>query len=569
VTLAKTPTGLYISDKTDGSVEIKWNKNGNPGWTRYGIAMSEDNFGVNIDTVVSYGDNHTALTKNVAGLAGITTYWFRVWAYNEEGVETAFDGTVSTVTASESVAPAQITTLSAIVSVFARTIDLSLPPYGDTGYSEAWSVTGLEDATVYYFAIKACDEIPNFSVCSNEASARTKLSDIIKPEIIYFRPPDGAIGVAISTKILLGFSELMNEEETEKAVEVRAIKDNLGRNTNTVVTIKDNLGRNTNTVVNVSFTWTGSTLCLSVSLKNNHTYKIVVSSAQAKDLANNCLEEGAEKTFTTIMAYDSENVVAAVDSGGKKLYEIEIEPNALPVDSYIRISTSPLTSSDKAHPAAIRRAEAKSPKFGDAYHFSIPGTMREFNAYDADDNYRDENFSADVKITIPYKDKGNGIVDGTFPPIRERTLAIYWLDERHNLWVKIPSSEVDVETDTVSACIPHFSVYTVMGQNSWDLSNAKAFPVPYIAGKDVKGHDTDPPDTIIFTELSSLCTIKIYTITGELVRCLEHSDATSPAIGQEYWDVKNDDGDAVASEVYIYYICNARQNKTGKLIIIR
>ncbi|MFH1353232.1 MAG: FG-GAP-like repeat-containing protein [bacterium] len=722
VTLANSLSGLYVSGRTNTSIELKWSENGNPGWTHYGIARSTNNFSVNIDTIVSYENDFIVATKTFGELSELTTYWFRVWAYNEEKCETAFVS-VSTMTVAESIAPAQTDTLSALTGEFTGTIDLSWtapaddendygsgsvsgyvvkyatfsaaslggdttlwwglaevipvpkpPPHGQVGSVETLTVTGLGDEMTYYFILKAYDEIPNYSICSNSAYAETRLSDSESPakitslsaassisksidlswiapgddgtagtvsgyvvkyatfsasslggdttlwwdnvdaaspkpaphkeagledyltvtgfensttyyfavrsyderdntsplsneacmntgvlEITYFRPADGSLGVAVGTEILIGFSKLMSTETVKSAVQIKAVKDNMGRSTNTVVSPG-------------SFSWFGSTFAfIALSLMNNYTYGITVSSMTAKDLSGAYLEETQSRSFTTIMARNSENVVAAVDSGGKELYRIELEPGALPVDTYVKTSTSPSSNPIRANILSIERAEEKTPKFGDAYHFSIPGTMREFNAYDAGGEYRDDNFSAGVRITIPYSAKNSpGIVDETSPPIRERTLSIYWLDEEHNLWVRIPSSEVDEDDNTVSAEIPHFSVYAVMGTNSWDLSNAYAFPVPYVDGKDADGHDTVPSNTIIFNNLSSVCTIKIYTITGELVRKIDHNDATSTAgIAREYWDVKNDKGEAGASEVYIYYIHNAKQHKTGKLIVIR
>ena len=60
-------------------------------------------------------------------------------------------------------------------------------------------------------------------------------------------------------------------------------------------------------------------------------------------------------------------------------------------------------------------------------------------------------------------------------------------------------------------------------------------------------------------------TIKIYTITGELVQLLQ-TDANADPV---QWNVKNKSGDNVASGVYIYQIKNSFSEKRGKLVIIR
>lgn len=93
-----------------------------------------------------------------------------------------------------------------------------------------------------------------------------------------------------------------------------------------------------------------------------------------------------------------------------------------------------------------------------------------------------------------------------------------------------------------------------------DLSAAHAFPVPFIPSQ---GH-TD----ITFTRLTARCTIRIYTISGELVKTLVKDSGAS----DEYsWSpVVNDDGQSVASGVYLYHI-HSSDGKTavGKLMIIK
>ena len=82
-----------------------------------------------------------------------------------------------------------------------------------------------------------------------------------------------------------------------------------------------------------------------------------------------------------------------------------------------------------------------------------------------------------------------------------------------------------------------------------------ASPVPF---KPSLGHNS-----IRFSNLAGDATIKIFTITGELVKEIRTSNASYD------WEVKNQDGAAVASGVYLYQIKNAESEKRGKLVIIR
>lgn len=90
------------------------------------------------------------------------------------------------------------------------------------------------------------------------------------------------------------------------------------------------------------------------------------------------------------------------------------------------------------------------------------------------------------------------------------------------------------------------------------LSQAHAFPVPLETNK--------MPSVITFSDLALTCTIRIYTISGELVKTIAHTNNT---LGQEAWDTKNEDGNLVASGAYIYCIQSSSDNKQGILMIIR
>ncbi len=98
-TLAAAPVNLQVTEVYSSSITLVWENGGNPEWTRYGVARAEDeNFTVNHTTVVTFTDNLTQLTVTVTGLGGSTTYYFRVWAYNGDGVESGYSNIVSILT---------------------------------------------------------------------------------------------------------------------------------------------------------------------------------------------------------------------------------------------------------------------------------------------------------------------------------------------------------------------------------------------------------------------------------------------------------------------------------------
>ena len=73
---------------------------------------------------------------------------------------------------------------------------------------------------------------------------------------------------------------------------------------------------------------------------------------------------------------------------------------------------------------------------------------------------------------------------------------------------------------------------------------------------------------ITFSNLPSECDIKIYTVSGSLVRQLHHSDLTGP-VAQQVWDGNTSGGEHAASGVYLWRVESSADSKNGKLMVIR
>ncbi|MBI5596961.1 MAG: T9SS type A sorting domain-containing protein [Elusimicrobia bacterium] len=93
-----------------------------------------------------------------------------------------------------------------------------------------------------------------------------------------------------------------------------------------------------------------------------------------------------------------------------------------------------------------------------------------------------------------------------------------------------------------------------------DLSAAHPYPVPFIP---TQGHDK-----IIFTRLTARVTIRIYTLSGELVKTINKDSAVSDRM--PWTPVANEQGEPLASGVYLYHI-QSTDGKTasGKLMVIK
>jgi len=87
-TMANSPTNFSVSSTTYNSVFLSWTAS--PDATCYGISKSTDNFSLNISTIVAFSDNLTATTTAAYNLAPDTTYYFRLWSYNSNGVASSY-----------------------------------------------------------------------------------------------------------------------------------------------------------------------------------------------------------------------------------------------------------------------------------------------------------------------------------------------------------------------------------------------------------------------------------------------------------------------------------------------
>ena len=131
---------------------------------------------------------------------------------------------------------------------------------------------------------------------------------------------------------------------------------------------------------------------------------------------------------------------------------------------------------------------------------------------------------------------------------------------------------------------PYYNVYhalSVPGKSRTDTTyhlNVKVVPNPYIV---FNGWEkTTSQRYVRFTHLPSTCTIRIYTLAGDLVRVIQHTDTKTQPLdqgGTETWDFTNQSpgtsgtqitGQLIASGVYIYYVQSPVGDCIGKFAVI-
>jgi hypothetical protein len=181
--------------------------------------------------------------------------------------------------------------------------------------------------------------------------------------------------------------------------------------------------------------------------------------------------------------------------------------------------------------------------------------------FDTKGKMRSAAYGGDVRLSFDITkeakvENGTSYMKGT--SIRTKDLAIYELDQRTGVWNKMPDSQVDELTGTVSVPLRHNGTYALGGSPNYDLSSAHAYPVPYRPGRD--------PNGIRFSGISNQGSIKIFTLDGQLVKSFTFDSGP----GWVEWNpVTSDGGDPVGSDVYLYVIENDQQRKVGKLMVIR
>ena len=104
---------------------------------------------------------------------------------------------------------------------------------------------------------------------------------------------------------------------------------------------------------------------------------------------------------------------------------------------------------------------------------------------------------------------------------------------------------------TVVAPAPTYQDPARMSQ---DLAKINVFPNPYFGGNTAEEGAFN--HYVTFSHLPFKATIKIFTITGELVRTIEHqnTNASDFDFSFERWDLRNSNGLPVASGVYLVHI---------------
>jgi hypothetical protein len=96
-----------------------------------------------------------------------------------------------------------------------------------------------------------------------------------------------------------------------------------------------------------------------------------------------------------------------------------------------------------------------------------------------------------------------------------------------------------------------------------NLERVSVVPNPYRANE---VWETSGKSEVHFINLPTSATIKIYTVSGDLVRELRHSDSVRDF---ETWDLNSGAGQAVASGIYMYRVSTPSYHFQSRFVVIR
>jgi hypothetical protein len=103
------------------------------------------------------------------------------------------------------------------------------------------------------------------------------------------------------------------------------------------------------------------------------------------------------------------------------------------------------------------------------------------------------------------------------------------------------------------------------------VNNIRVVPNPYIISATWERKRLGDPQLgepirdIAFTNLPGQCTITIYTLDGNLVKTIQHTNAS----GSEFWDLRSFSNQLIATGVYFYHVKSDVGERVGKFAVVR
>ncbi len=571
-TQAQPPQGTTGTTLHQTNPPHSWDPRQNPAATVYQLQRSTDPaFLVPSTSVV-------ATSYLAASLIGPTTYYFRVRAVNGDGVATEFDTVASTFVAGDPPLPpsglsavplggfririgwnpspsSQVAAYRLYTDSGSGVIDYTLHLASFPAQTTSYTTGLLSSGTAYRFGLRALDDIGqeerNFSVTASAAA----LESLGGARAVIAAPTGVKVwGDRVSVLAALGAGA--PEQVREVRFQYKPSTSALWVDIPAAGSERPNPDPSPPYYIH----WNAGALApadyelravaydaAGVADGSPPSVSVVVSPAY--DLRETAVAGG--KVQKDAVAYNSvPTSVAAAAPDADFTATAEIPAGAF--------SASTLTVTAVSNPSLLPPSDSGVRPTGMALEVSLSNGQSALSS------------GRLAAISFVYPDKnGDGIVDGT--QYRADSLAVFAYDPAGSKWRKEAASSIDKTNRRITASTSHFSFFGVFQPVSGDLDSARVYPNPFVpeGGNPDQGHPYTAGDLnsgVVFDNLPEKASIRIYTVTGQLVRELS-SEATS---GRMRWDAKNSDGDAVASGVYLAVLSSpGLKSSVKKVAIVR
>ena len=140
-----------------------------------------------------------------------------------------------------------------------------------------------------------------------------------------------------------------------------------------------------------------------------------------------------------------------------------------------------------------------------------------------------------------------------------------WSNANPEHWSS-PNGYQSLETSRGTTILDPNYVQIYPGVHAQDITeNIKVVPNPYISRSNF--NEDKYIRRIRFTNLPSVCTISIFTISGEQVFTLNHQ---SEMDGNEWWDLRTINNQEIAPGLYVYVVqAEGADDFIGKFAVVR
>jgi len=561
-TLPNKPYNLKCLGKTVSSINLSWTP-GEGGAFCYGIERSTD--GINYSFIVEWIDTYR-VNNFIDGvltppLLEYTTYWYRVIAYNSDGDASEFSEPFAVRTSGDLTEPVRnliakpiegkkieltwIKSISPNVKEYriyfsSSNIDYKTPQAIVSSYTQTWVSNPLEDNTLYKFVIRGVNTKNYEEENSNEIACESMQTLNRTKSIISLITNGQHISgnrVTLSAELISGNNINIKSISFKYRQTGTDIWNEIGTPDTEYPFI---VYWNTDELLDN----TKYQLCCVVTDINNNvdllpSYITVTIDKMEPEIEEKIVNQELIKKQK--IYNDSDNIIYAGHNISDKLTKLILPKNSLNVEI-----------------ASVTIVVNPNNIYGHQKELAPVDEYREIILSNGQ-TYLNNNIMA--TISIPYTDNdNNGFIDNK-TGIRVSNIRVYRYNKLVNLWEKEPSSNSspDIVNKICTITTNELSLFGLFASVSYDLSSVHVYPNPF------KPNSGLNHTNINFIDIPDWVRIRILNLAGDVV-----FDKEISATGGSYaWDAKNNNGEDLASGIYIYYIISKQDNKKGKLAIIR